>query len=311
MKKIFQKTAIAAALALPLLASAGTTPIMMDGDGAGGALSAVSVDILDWKPGNALSVGGNPSSGPITAGTTTQLLYQANLGSAYDGTNTINSGQGGAQFFTATAGFLETVLTGGSSPTFGFGDTAVLSGTNFFYIYATNANGNDLAGTGFTGGTLVMSGHIIGVTSSNYNATGFSSVLDNFGTNNYVGTGSITGSGATDINVEIDFANQAYFPGLDAGGTFAFGFFNTSTVTPFNQANPSACFSSDGVTSCNLASNIGTNNGVTDPNATRNFQFQADGNLSFSVVPEPGSLALVGLALGVAGFVGRRSSKKA
>jgi hypothetical protein len=42
-------------------------------------------------------------------------------------------------------------------------------------------------------------------------------------------------------------------------------------------------------------------NGSSGPN----FIFQADGNQSFSTVPEPASLALIGLGLSFMGFFGR------
>lgn len=318
MKKIFKKTLIASALALPALVYAAAIPITFDMNGAAAGQS-YSVDLLDWTPGNALAVGGNPGTGPIQPGTQTQLLYQANLGLvSLGGVTQAAAGLGGAQTFTAVAGFNEVVLsnTTGLNPTFGFADAPVRDSSNFFYIYA-NQFGNNLSGLGFAanGGTLVMSGYISSVLSSNFTATGaVAPRLDNFGGDDYPAIDTLIGSGASDINVTIDFANQAYFPGLAAGGSFAFSFFNASQVLPFNQVDPSACFSSDGVAggaACDLAHNLGAINGVTDPGTTHNFQFQADGNQSFTAIPEPGSLALVGLALGVVGFVGRRSSKKA
>lgn len=320
MNKFLARTLISAAVVSPALAFA-TVPIIFDADGSGSAATPISVDLLDWAPGNALSIGGNPATG-LAVGQQQQLLYQANL--------SITSFNGGAPNYTncavlcfkAVAGFQEQVASiSGSTVNFSFAGSPNLSSNNFFYIYAGNAAtfGNNLSGANFAAGTLVMSGHVTALVTGNYTQTGSNidpktglpNRFDNFQTDNYPGISTIVGGGATDINVAIDFADQNFFPGFNLSSLF-FSFFNNSQVTPFNQVDPSAAFSLTGVNSADFAANIGTINGSPTGGVNHNFQLQADANQSFDVisVPEPGSLALVGVALGALGFAGRRTAKK-
>jgi hypothetical protein len=299
-----RKTILGAAVALAFSAGAQADIISFNPTGNGnGAGLLNNVALFDWAPGSALAVGAVPLS---QVGQQFTLLYQANLTAVQDA-NTLNlfSNGGSGNFFTVVAGFREQVLSiNGSTATFGL----VAGAPNFFSICAQGALGNNLAGTGFACANPILSGNVTAVASSNYTISNFTPTnLDNSPNGNDWGAQqTVTGSGATDIEVTITGVNTNYFPSFDLVQQLVFSFWNSSQVTPFNQVDPSICLSNNGTTDCNQAAQgtLGAVNGLNGPN----FIFQADANQSFVVqgVPEPASVALIGAALGIAGFVGRR-----
>ncbi len=296
-----------ALLALPSVVFAQSTTFTFDPTGTPGATGDITgLGALDQSPGNALSIGGAIT--PV--GGTTTLLYQANLGTLNNaaGNPVFLNGTGG-NFFTFVAGFNETITsttTGGGNTTATF--SLASGGPNFFTMYRTSAPGDNLAGTGFTSGTAILRG-VINPTnfSSNFSESTASRTspvtFDQFNTNNYPGVTSVIGTGASAFNATITFADPNYFPSFSAT-SLLLSFFNTSQVTPFNQVDPSARFSSNGVANGDITANRGTINGVSGPD----FQFQADANTSFQVaaVPEPQTYALMLGGLGLVGFLTRR-----
>jgi hypothetical protein len=303
---MFTKKLIAAAvlgLGIAGTAQAGTVDFTFQG--CGNASCAVQAATLDWAPGNVLALGGAGGGAPLPIGTAVTDLYQANLAIVQDGNGApIFTNVNFGSFFSVVAGFGEVVNanSSGNQTQFSFNPA---DPTNFFNVYVDGAAGNNLSGLGFAGGTVALSGVIVGVESSvtatNFNPAG--NPLDGFGGNDYPGVTTIATNGSAKVTVRVTSVNTNYFPDLPVTTSIVFSLTNSSLITPFNQVNPSAQFSIDGIADGGTASNIGTANGITGPN----FQFQADGNSSF-LIPEPGSLALIGASL--LGLFGIRRRKE-
>jgi len=325
MKKLTLATLVGALFtsvaAIPA-AQAATTAIAFDTNGAAGG-GLISVSTFDWSPDNALAVGATPLAN-FPATTSFDLYAQGRLGNFLDsgGDAILGTGLGSTFEITFEAGFSElgtnAVIPGlGAFASFTLDPAASV---NFFNIYYDTAmNVDQAAGTGYGDGTLILSAVALS------NSTGFSVLfttdtngdtildaptivnLDNNGAvNNTPGVGTVVGQGGGQLEAAVTFAHADFFKSSFSSFLVDL-FFNTSNVTPFNQAEPALLVVGNtpeyGAPIPGFPNGV---NGLGNGNTCQlcDFQFQADANQSFQAVPEPSSLALLGGALGIAGLMG-------
>jgi hypothetical protein len=337
-----RRTSRIALAALAALAAAAWAPsaradiIQFDPTGGGGVLN-LPVATFDESPGNALSIGAVTAIGNTPNGSTTApfaTLYQARM-STLLGVNPITGGSvtlyspgstiplpGGGSFtqneISLVIKFFERAMVTGAN-SISLTSAGVSQAGSFLELYSDpTPDANDLTGTGFRDGTLILKALAVpGTASGSFaNTPGAFEQFDQFPStadNNYPGVSTVVGSGGTDLAFTVTSFDPNYFLTDVTGYTFNF---NTSNKVPFQEVNPSATFygtpdqgpalssTSRGVsalpgTSPDNPHSIGTINGATGAD----IQFQSDANSSLSgpaaTVPEPGtiSLALTGIGL--------------
>lgn len=324
-----KKTLISVAVGIACATSAHAA--FIDGNGTAPGDSGLRVGALDWAPGTLLitptqnATGGNqgdvvdPNVGDIFQSYASGSLnaFQRPNGTGIGGTGLNNTYQ-----WTFVTAFREQVQSASVNVGAGAATFDIISGgTNYFQIfYNATLTADPLSGYGFgpgaaannTGSVLVLEGTVLPFDSvtlngrTSFTATGYTGGnLDNFPSpqdDDYPDVKSIGGTGGGNVAVKTTYVNADFITNLGIDPILLT--FTTQLNLPFSTQNPSSCMW-DGTAMIDAVGNntpstavpcentVGAINGLDGPNEV----LLGDASTALKHVPEPGSLALMGLGL--------------
>jgi hypothetical protein len=271
-RRLLTSILVTAALGAPI-GAAPAAPVIFDSDGDG-PNAATSVSVFDWAPGNALAIGGAavPGEGSLTLLGQTYLAAFLDEEGAQIGSAELNQDNGFE--LTLVLGFGETAFDEDQQGTTTF-EHDPDSPVNYFEVYwDPMPNADDLSGTGFDDGTLILAGTVVS-SSGSFMLTTQPVNFDQFSPGDeYPGLESVAGTGTVAISIMAEYAHPDFFP----EGVPAEVLVNGSQIAPFTQVAPSARFSTGlNGTSDYFVPALGAVNGLSGPD----FQIQTDATMSF------------------------------